>query len=192
MIAVVAVLALVQTGGVVRAADESSQELFYAENGSGRVWANIRLVGQRLDDAFLPIVIGIANTSDEPVEITRDRIWLSDVSDIVYTMPTVKELRKGYSRVALDRRAMSTAGIPWEVWVRSGTYEPSNFFPDMRARRGNNTVRDRITLRKGYGMIDLFYFERPRDLAPGSRFLLEVHPKGWEKPIRMFLEVPSA
>jgi hypothetical protein len=192
MIAVVAVLALVQTGGVVRAADESSQELFYAENGSGRVWANIRLVGQRLDDAYLPIVIGIVNTSDEPVEITRDRIWLSDVSDIIYTMPTVKQLRKGYSRVALDRRAMSTAGIPWEVWVRSGTYESSNFFPDMRARRGNNTVRDRITLRKGHGMIDLFYFERPRNLAPGSRFLLEVHAKGWEQPIRMFLEVPSA
>lgn len=182
-------LALVVAVGIAVAGDDDSGDVLAAQNEFGQVWVNLRLTRQRLAEPYLPIVVGVLNNADQPVEITRDRVWLSDSNDIVYSMPSVKQLRKGYDRAALDRRALSTDGIPWRVWASSGMLEPSNFFPDLRARRGNNVVRDRITLRRGHGMVDLLYFETPRDLAPGKPFVLEVHPDGWEQPIRMLLRV---
>ena len=173
------------------AAEDGPGDVYFAENASGQVWANISLTRQRVGEPYLPIVVGILNTSDQPVKITRDRLWLTDPDDVIYPMPTVKQLRKGYDRQALDRRALSTIGIPWRVWASSGSLEPSNFFPDLRARRGNNVVRDNITLRRSHGMVDLLYFETPRTLAAGTPFILEVHPEGWEEPIRMLIRLPK-
>ena len=99
-------------------------------------------------------------------------------------MPEVKEFRKNYKKSNIDYRMVSYAGIPWEGWRWNRRLEPANFFPDLRASSGN-TTRDRITLRKRHAIVNLLYFERPRNLQPGKPFFFVVHAEGWEKPIRL-------
>ena len=181
-----AVLVLGLVVGVIAAKDPESQILFIAENDFGKVWANLSLTRQRDAEPYIPIVVSVLNKSRETVKLTRDTIWLNDLDGLVYSMPTVKELRKNYDRSGLDHRMVSTSGIPWEGWRRSGRLAPSNFFPDLRMTSGN-TVKDRVILRENYAMVDLLYFERPRALVLYKPFILEVHPEGWEVPIRLRL-----
>jgi hypothetical protein len=54
----------------------------------------------------------------------------------------------------------------------------------MRVNRGA-TVIDHVSLRKGNGTVDLFYFDRPRNRFYERPFFITVHPKGWEEPIRI-------
>ncbi len=44
---------------------------------------------------------------------------------------------------------------------------------------------DSVYLRRGHGMVDLMYFERPREILEiGTPFFLTIHPERWEIPIR--------
>lgn len=181
-----AVLVLGLAVGAFAGTKPESRILFIAESNFGKVWANLSLTRQRDAEPYIPIVVGVLNKGHESVRITRDSIWLNDLDNLVYSMPTVKELRKNYDRSGLDQRMVSAAGIPWEGWQRSGRLVPSLFFPALRMTRGN-TVKDRVTLRGNYAMVDLLYFERPRALVPNKPFILEVHPEGWEVPIRLRL-----
>ncbi len=182
-LAAVALLGYGIVAGVEQGSACKPQYLFQAEGPEGVVWANITLTHRRATEPYLPIVIGIQNTSRDSVKVTRESLWLNDLDGLVYSMPTVKALRGGYDKILADQRLLSVDGIPWLNWRRGRRFEPSNFFPDMRAVRGN-TTKDRITLRGGFGMVDLFYFERPRDLAPCAPFFVVVHPEGWQTPIR--------
>ncbi len=175
--------------GVEEAPPCQQQNLFQAEGSEGVVWANLNLTGQRAGEPYLPIVIGIQNTSGKNVKVTRESLWLNDQEGLVYSMPTVKALRGEYDKIQADQRMLSADGIPWLNWRRGRRLEPSNFFPDMRAVRGN-TTKDRITLRSGFGMVDLFYFERPRDLKPCAPFFVVVHPEEWETPVRFSVFIP--
>jgi len=159
------------------------QILFIAESDSGKVWANTSLTLQRKNEPYLPIVVAVENLGVKPISLDRSSIWLTDLDGIVYVMPTVKEQRKNYSKTVIDYRMVSYAGIPWEGWRWNRRLEPSNFFPNLRASSGN-TTKDRMTLRQRHAIVDLLYFERPRDL--NRPFFLDIHPeKGWEIPIRL-------
>ena len=175
-------------GTTMLAAEEEPQRfLFIAENENGKVWANLTLTMQRTAEPYLPMVVAVENHSKDPITLDRDSFFLSDLDDIVYVMPPIKEIRKNYDKMVMDYRAVSYSGIPWENWSVTRRLEMSNFFPDMRASRGN-TVLDRVTLRHRHAMVNLLYFERPRNLELGRPFFLIVHPKkgkGWEIPIRM-------
>lgn len=160
--------------------------VFAASDDQGTVWANLSLALQNRSDAFLPMVIGVQNSSNREIKLTRESFYLSDLDGVVYSMPTVKQWRKSYKRIVIDRRLLSTGGIPWEVWYRSGRLARSNFFPDLRGSRGNTTTSS-VILRNGYGMVDLMYFEQIHQKQIGRPFILTVQPKGWEKPIRLRL-----
>jgi hypothetical protein len=179
-------LALVLTVGLgaVVAEVEQSKVLWIAETDSGKVWANVSLTRQRTEESYVPVAIGIQNKQKEHVRMTREGAWLTDPSGLIYTMPSVKDLRKGYDRLGIDQRLVSFGGIPWEVWVGGRRFASSNFFPHVRSTRGN-TTNDSITLRQGFAMADLLYFEKPREFAPGKPFFLVVAPVGWEHPIRV-------
>jgi hypothetical protein len=181
-------LVLWLAGGVAPAQQEEEQEpqrfLFIAENDAGKVWANLTLTLQRMAEPYLPMVVAVENMQKKSITITRESFWLADLEDIVYFLPTVKEARKNYDKTVMDYRMISYAGIPWETWRWTNRLESANFFPDLRATRGN-TVRDHLTLRHRHAMVNLLYFERPRDLQRGRPFFLVVHPKGWEIPIRI-------
>jgi hypothetical protein len=165
---------------------EPQRVLFIAENDAGKVWANLALTLQRTAEPYLPIVVAVENMSKKSIELDRESFWLSDLDNIVYFMPTVKEVRKNYDKIVMDYRMVSYAGIPWENWRWTSRLESANFFPDLRSTRGN-TVRDHLTLRHRHAMVNLLYFERPRNLQRGRPFFLTVHPKGWEIPIRIRL-----
>ena len=165
--------------------DDPSKILFIAEDENGKVWANLSLTIQRTQEPYLPMVVAVENQFSKPVTFTRESFWLSDLDDIIYVMPPIKEMRKNYERAVMDSRTVSFAGIPWENWRWNRRLEPSNFFPNLRSTRGN-TVMDRVTLRQRHAMADLLYFERPRNLEKGRPFFLNVRPKkGWETPIRI-------
>jgi len=181
-------LALGLIAGALSGQDQESQILFIGENEFGKVWANLSLTRQRESEPYLPMVVAVSNKARKSVTIDRETIRLSDLDGIVYSMPTVKEVRKSYKRLVIDHRMVSYSGIPWEVWWRSGHLAESNFFPDLRATRGN-TTRDRVTLRTGHAMVDLLYFERPRAMELHKPFFLEVIPEGWEVPIRLRLHI---
>ena len=174
---------------VAQEAQQEQRVLYIAENDSGKVWANLTLTIQRTQEPYLPIVIAVENLAEKPVTFDRGSFWLNDLDDIVYVLPTVKEQRKNYEKSVMDYRMVSFAGIPWENWRWNRRLESANFFPNLRSPRGA-TVRDRVTLRQRHAMVDLLYFERPRNLAGGRPFFLNVLPKkGWEIPIRIRLVI---
>lgn len=166
--------------------EDGNKILFIAGDDQGKVWANVSLALQNSDDAYLPMVVGVQNKSPKEIRLNRESFYLTDLDGIVYSMPTVKRWRKGYKRIVVDRRMLSTGGIPWEVWYRSGRFARSNFFPDLRGSRGNTTINS-IVLRNNYGMVDLMYFEQLRSMEVGRPFFLTVQPEGWETPIRLRL-----
>jgi hypothetical protein len=183
-------LAVVHSAGLTAAQEEPEQEqqrvLFIAENDAGKVWANLTLTLQRTAEPYLPMVLAVENLQRKSITINRESFWLSDLDDIFYFVPSVKEVRQNYDKIVMDYRMVSYAGIPWENWRWTNRLERANFFPDLRSTRGS-TVRDHLTLRQRHAMVNLLYFERPRSLQRGRPFFLTVHPKGWEIPIRIRL-----
>jgi hypothetical protein len=183
--AVLTVLFLNVTAGTAEE-QQTPRFLFIAENEYGKVWANVTLTLQRTAEPYLPMVVAVENLHKKSITLDRESLWLSDLEDIVYIVPSVKEVRRNYDKTVMDYRTISYAGIPWENWRHTRRLERSNFFPDLRASSAGNTVLDRVTLRQRHAMVSLFYFEKPRNLAPGKPFFLVVRPvKGWEIPIRM-------
>ncbi len=173
----------VAVGSVLAQERAQTQILFIAENDFGKVWANTSLTLQRTNEPYLPIVVAVENKGAKSVTLDRSSFWLTDLDEIVYVMPSVKDQRKNYSKTVIDYRMISYAGIPWEGWRWNRKLEPSNFFPNLRASSGN-TTKDRMTLRQRHAIVDLLYFERPRNLK--RPFFLDIHPvKGWEVPIRL-------
>jgi hypothetical protein len=99
-------------------------------------------------------------------------------------MPSLKELRRNYRRIGLDARAVSAAGIPYQVWQRDRRLLESNFFPNALTDR-RAIVIDEVSLPSGSALIDLLYFARPPGLGSGSAFVLEVQAVGWAAPVRL-------
>jgi hypothetical protein len=185
VVAVLAVVLLTVDAGVAQE-QQTPRFLFIAENENGKVWANVTLTQQRTAEPYLPMVVAVENLQKKSITLDRESFYLSDLDEIVYIVPSVKEVRKNYDKTVMDYRTVSWAGIPWENWRYTRRLERSNFFPDLRASSAGNTVLDRVTLRQRHAMVSLFYFEKPRNLAPGKPFFLVVQPKkGWEIPIRM-------
>lgn len=178
--------ALVVVSATGQDGEDEAKVLFIASDDQGTVWANLGLALQNRSDAYIPMVVGVQNNSPTDIKLTRESFHLADMNGVVYSMPSVKEWRKGYKRIVIDRRLMSTGGIPWRVWDQSGRLARSNFFPDLNGRRGNTTINT-INLRTRYGMVDLMYFEQMRGQQAGRPFILGVHPEGWEVPINLRL-----
>ena len=175
----------VAVGSVLAQESERTQVLFIAENDFGKVWVNTSLTLQRTNEPYLPMVVAVENLGVKSITLDRSSFWLTDLDGIVYVMPSVKEQRKNYAKTVIDYRMVSYAGIPWEGWRWNRKLEPANFFPNLRASSGN-TTRDRMTLRQRHAIVDLLYFERPRNLSLNRPFFLDIHPKkGWEIPIRL-------
>jgi hypothetical protein len=182
----VVVAAMVAGGALVAQEGEERLWEYNVEDDNGRAWANLTLTGLRMNEPFIPIVVGVQNNAKKPVTLKRDSFRLTDLDGLVYTLASVRDWRKHYDPIVQDRRMMSTGSIPWRVWYTSNKLGPTNFFPDLKTGRGN-VLRDSVTLRRGYGMFDLMYFERPRNLAVQRPFFLEIWGKGWESPLRMRL-----
>ena len=179
--------ALAATGFAAAEDPPARRLVFSGENELGELWANIGLTIQRLEEDYIPMVVMIVNRDREAVVIDRDAVRLVGPDGLRYPMPTLKELRKNYDRFSLDGRAVSGAGIPWEVWQRNRRLLESNFFPNTLTDR-RAIVVDEVTLPPGYALIDLVYFAKPKGLVRGTSFVLEVHGLGWRAPVRLGIE----
>jgi len=184
-ISVMLALALVGLAAATNAEEPTRPRLvFHGDNDFGEVWANVGLTAQRLDEAYIPMVVMVVNRSRETVVIDRDSLRLIGAGGVRYPMPTLKELRNGYRKVVLDARAVSGAGIPWEVWSRERRLVDSNFFPNITSDR-RAIVIDEVSLPPAYALIDLVYFAKPAGLGIDEPFILEVHAIGWDAPLRL-------
>lgn len=172
----IAVLVVAQDGKVV----------FSDKSQSGQLWANLALTYLRVDEPYLPMVIGVQNLSEEMLTVDRSSFHLIGPDGGRFPMAELKTLRESYDKAALDRRIASASGIPIDLWARQRRLRESNFFPDIGLSR-RPTVINQVTLARRDGMADLVYFVTPSGLAPGRPFLLEVQPRGWSAPLRLRL-----
>lgn len=177
-------VALVAALSTVSAQEGTRRVVFSGRAEAGEVWANVMLTALRLDEPYLPMVVGIVNHSKESAIVDRDAIRLVGPDGLRYPMPTLRELRKGYGPITLDARAVSGAGIPYEVWRAEGRLVESNFFPNLTSSR-RAIVIDEVTLPPGFAMIDLVYFAKPPGLEPGQPCVVEVAADGWPSPLRI-------
>ncbi len=168
------------------AVPQDRQFVFSDKSGAGQLWANLTLTYMRLGEPYLPMVIGVQNFSKQSARLGPESFHLIGPDGSRYPLAELKTLRQEYERFGQDHRVASGAGIPVDVWIRQRRYRESNFFPDI-ARSRRPTVIDAVSLGRGDGTADLFYFVTPPDLAPGRPFLLEVRPDGWEVPLRLRL-----
>ncbi len=178
------VIALVFATAPSPATERPGRIVFKTESAAGEVWANIGLTMQRLDEDYIPVVVLVANRSSEAVIIDRDAIRLVGADGTRYPMPSLQEFRKSYNKTGLDSRAVSGAGIPYEVWQQDRRLLESNFFPNLMTDR-RAIVIDEVTLPTGTAMIDLVYFAKPRGLEFGQAFIIEVDGVGWDQPVRL-------
>jgi hypothetical protein len=162
---------------------QESKTVLVGQSELATVWANIQITRMRVDQPYLPMVIGLQNLAAETAKITRESIRLVGPDGRRYPVAGLKEVRKNYPMLNQDRRVVNAAGIPWEVWYRQRRLRESNFFPGVMGRSG--TVIDHVTLRRQDGMVDLFYFPRPHGFAAGTPVILEISAEGWEGPIRL-------
>ena len=162
--------------------------VFSGGNEVGEVWANVKLTVQRLDEAYLPMVVMVANRSENAARVNRDSLRLVAANGVRYPMPALKELRKGYDKIHLDRRAVSAAGLPYQVWQRDRRLIESNFFPDTLSFR-RALVIEELVLPSGFAFVDLVYFAKPPAAAPGRPLVLEVVADGWDRPLRLGIEL---
>jgi hypothetical protein len=166
---------------------QEMQVLYTAQGQFGSVWANVSVTHQRVAEPYLPVVIGIQNMGPDAVTIDRAAVRLIGPDGTRYPMADLREVRKGYGKMRLDRRIATSAGIPAEVWYRQGRLAESNFFPDVGSRGG--TVIDRVVLRRTDALVDIVYFRRPQSLTASAPFIIEVAPDGWEVPTRLGIQL---
>ncbi len=165
---------------------QGRQLVFSEKSGNGQLWANLSLTYLRVDEPYLPMVVGVQNKSKRKAVISRESFRLVGPDGTRYPLAELREVRGEYDKFSADHRMASAAGIPVDVWYRQRHLRETNFFPDIRLSR-RPTVIEYATLSRGDGMADLLYFVSPRGLAPGKPFLLEVFPEGWETPLRLRL-----
>jgi len=178
-------VAIIVAGGALSAQQARPGKIvFNGGNDVGEVWANVGLTASRLDEDYLPMVVGVQNHGPVSVRLDRDSFRLIGPDGVRYPMPTLRELRQHYRRQSLDQRAASAAGIPWEIWLRNRRLVDADFFPELATGR-RAIVIDDLTLAENHAMIDLLYFAKPPGLSNGTPFILEVQALGWPAPIRL-------
>lgn len=184
----ITLLVAVLIAGLAAAQEPAPELVVNGQSAFGQVWVNLSLTGLRLQEPYVPMVIAVYNQARGGATVTRESFRLVGTDGQAVGVPGVKELRRGYDKLGIDLRMVSAAGIPLGTLLRRSRLVPSNFFPSMSSSRGGTTV-DRVAMPPLYGMLDLFYFARPRGLALGQPVVLEVKPEGWEEPIRLRIRV---
>lgn len=183
-----ATAAAIATGCLIAAAiaAQEGQVVFSEKSQSGQLWANLALTYLRVNEPYLPLVIGVQNFSEGMLVVDRSSFRLIGPDGVRYPMADLKILRTSYDKASLDRRIASASGIPVDLWARQRRLRESNFFPDVGLSR-RPTVINQVTLAPRDGMADLVYFVTPPGLAPGKPFVLEVQPRDWSVPLRLRL-----
>ncbi len=169
----------------VRAAEGAKPSVFTAKSDEGQVWVSVDLARFRTGEAYLPLVVAVANRAKGSIELNRTSIRLIDSMGGGFPMPTVGELRKAYDKRNLDQTMVRVFGFPTGTLLTMSRLVPSNFFPPLTG--GGGITIDRVELAPFTWTIDLMYFPRPN--GPLTGLTLEVAPEGWQQPVRVSVKL---
>lgn len=169
----------------VQAAEGAKPSVFTAKSDEGQVWVSVNLARFRTGEAYLPLVVAVANRAKGSIELDRKSIRLVDSAGRVFPMPSVGQLREAYNKRNLDQTMVRVFGFPTGTVLTLSRLVPSNFFPPLTGRGG--TAIDRVELAPFTWTLDLMYFPRPK--GPLTGLTLEVAPKGWQQPIRLSVKL---
>jgi hypothetical protein len=164
----------------------SSAVVFNAKSKEGEVWVSVDLTRQRLTEDYIPLLTVVRNTSGQSVTLDRGSFRLIGADHRSVQLADFNEWRKDYHKANFDLTIMRFFGLPLGTLLDFSRLEPSNFFPVV----GENGIRlDNVTLPNFYWTGDMLYFKRPAGLSEGRKVVLEIHPKGWETPIRVDIQL---
>ncbi len=174
--------------GSLLAADGKPPVMVFTNGGpQGKVWVNVDLTRQRLNQPYVPMIVAILNSAAKPILLDRSSLHLIEPDGRKIPMATIQEIRKNYKKLNFDWRTLNAQGMPFGTRLSPEYYVQSRFFPSMAD--GGSIKVDRLQVPPSYWTVDLFYFERPSGLAEGRPVVLEAAPKGWEKPILVTIQL---
>ncbi|NOZ79155.1 MAG: hypothetical protein GXP48_08270 [Acidobacteria bacterium] len=180
------IMMLVTTTG--SAAGSRTGTIFTAKTNEGQVWVSVDIARYRRSEAYIPLAVAVYNTSRHSAVLDRGSFQLIGTDGVAEKMPTIRELRKRYTKQSFDLTMIRLYGMPFGTRLDLDDLVPSNFFPVVGP--GNEGIRiQRVQLPQFYWTIDLLYFPRPSGFAKGQPAVLVVSPKGWQKPIRVTLHL---
>jgi len=182
-----ALLVTLLAGSVPGAPKKAPVMVFTADGPQGKVWVNVDLTRQRLDQPYVPMVVAVLNNAAKPITLDRNSLHLIEPDGRRIAMATIQEIRKNYRKFNFDWRTVNVQGMPFGTRLSQQYHVPSRFFPSMAG--GGSIKIDRVQIPPSYWTVDLFYFERPTGLAEGRPVVLEAAPKGWSEPIRVKIQL---
>jgi hypothetical protein len=170
------------------AAPSRTKTIFTAKTGEGQVWVSVDIARYRRSEAYIPLAVAVYNTSRHSAVLDRNSFQLIGTDGVVEKMPTIRELRKRYTKQSFDLTMIRLYGMPFGTRLDLADLVPSNFFPVVGP--GNEGIRiQRVELPQFYWTVDLLYFPRPSGFAKGQPVVLVVSPGGWQEPIRVTLHL---
>ena len=187
---IVMALAMVTTLATVAGATAGSRTktIFTAKTSEGQVWVSVDIARYRRSEAYIPLAVAMYNTSRHSAVLDHGCFQLIGTDGVAEKMPTVRELRKRYTKQSFDLTMIRLYGMPFGTRLDIDDLVPSNFFPVVGPRSEGVRIQ-RVELPQFYWTIDLLYFPRPAGFAKGQAVVLVISPKGWKKPIRVTLHL---
>lgn len=183
----VLIVSALVSGSLVAADGKPPVMVFTNDGPQGKIWVNVDLTRQRLDQPYVPMIVAILNNAAKPIMLDRSSFHLIGPDGRKAPMATIQEIRKNYKKLNFDWRTFNAQGMPFGTRLSPEYYVQSRFFPSMTD--GGSIKVDRLQIPPSYWTVDLLYFERPSGLAEGRPVVLEAAPRGWEKPILVTIQL---
>jgi len=106
-------LAALMVGAVAGARDTAPVMVFTNDGPQGKVWVNVDLTRQRLDQLYVPMIVAILNNGAKPITLNRSSLHLIEPDGRRVGMATIQEVRKNYRKLNFDWRTLNAQGMPF-------------------------------------------------------------------------------
>lgn len=161
--------------------DPGEATIFTQKADQGDVWVNAYLARHRLDDSYLPLVVGVRNDAQKPVDLKISSYTLILPDGTRVPAADIGALRKGYDKLEFDHRWLGEMDVTRALGTWGVHYVPSRFYPPLTFRSGVQIPI--VEVPPQYWSADVIYFKRPANLKAGDTVTLEVQADGWSQPV---------
>jgi len=178
------VVASLASAGVTLAGQ--SDKVFTVKTEDAWVYVNVELARKRMQEGYIPLVVGVMNNAKNNVNLTRESFKLIGPAGQEIPAATVKEIREGYPKLDSDYRWLQQVTPMRILGVRGVQAIPSHFYPGLY--EGSSVVINTVQLSQRFFTADILYFKKPEGFTTGN-LVFEVQAKGWEKPVRVSIHI---
>ncbi len=147
----------------------------------GDLWVNVYLARHRLNDNYLPLVVGVRNDAKQPVDLRISSYTLVLPNGTREPAADIQALRKGYDKLEFDHRWLREMDVSTALGAWGVHYVPSRFYPPLTLRGGVQIPI--VEVPPQYWSADVIYFKRPANLKSGDTITLDVQAVGWKEPV---------